>query len=184
MSAVASPLKSAVFDYSPDDKIWVIYDDCQGIIHTHGMDFIKNLPRFLMLLFAFQRFELEDWAGPYPQVGIAPYDSSSLRAHTMDGRASMEGDIDKNIKAQKELWVKHYRSTPLFGGTHSGSTNRIRSMTSPDSNGGRTLRVMQRLCPITELRGEAFIKAWFEIVVCECSSASCCVHNYIFISPS
>jgi hypothetical protein len=41
--------------------MWIWHFDRQGIIYSRGMSFIKELPRFLVLLFAFQRFCLEDW---------------------------------------------------------------------------------------------------------------------------
>ena len=41
--------------------MWVWYYDRQGVIQSNGIDFVKDLPRFLVLLLAFQRFELLDW---------------------------------------------------------------------------------------------------------------------------
>jgi len=41
--------------------MWIWYFDRQGIIYSRAISFIKELPRFLVLLFAFQRFCLEDW---------------------------------------------------------------------------------------------------------------------------
>ena len=43
------------------------YYDRQGIIQVDGISFIDDLPRFLVLLFAFQRFNLKDW-GVIPQL--------------------------------------------------------------------------------------------------------------------
>src|SRR5271163_837964 len=44
-----------------DCKLWIWSYDRQGVLQSDGIDFIKDLPRFLVLLFAFQRFELSDW---------------------------------------------------------------------------------------------------------------------------
>ena len=44
-----------------DAKLWVLYFDRQGIIQSDGINLIGDLPRFLVLLLAFQRFDLEDW---------------------------------------------------------------------------------------------------------------------------
>lgn len=37
------------------------YYDRQGIIQVGGFDFVEEFPRFLVLLYALQRFELSDW---------------------------------------------------------------------------------------------------------------------------
>jgi hypothetical protein len=44
-----------------DAKLWILYFDRQGIIQSDGINLIQDLPRFLVLLLAFQRFNLEDW---------------------------------------------------------------------------------------------------------------------------
>ena len=44
-----------------DTKLWILYFDRQGIIQSDGINLIQDLPRFLVLLLAFQRFDLEDW---------------------------------------------------------------------------------------------------------------------------
>ncbi|ETW83474.1 hypothetical protein HETIRDRAFT_474620 [Heterobasidion irregulare TC 32-1] len=44
-----------------DDVMWIWWYDRQGAIQTQGINFVQDLPRFLILLFAFQRFKLEDW---------------------------------------------------------------------------------------------------------------------------
>ena len=44
-----------------DDIVWIWWYDRQGAIQTQGINFVQDLPRFLILLFAFQRFKLEDW---------------------------------------------------------------------------------------------------------------------------
>lgn len=44
-----------------DAKLWIFYFDRQGIIQSDGINLLADLPRFLVLLLAFQRFDLEDW---------------------------------------------------------------------------------------------------------------------------
>ncbi|KAF9245420.1 hypothetical protein BU15DRAFT_71172 [Melanogaster broomeanus] len=43
------------------DEIWIWYCDHQGLIGVGGFNFVQDLPRFLVLLYALQRFELEEW---------------------------------------------------------------------------------------------------------------------------
>ncbi|KIJ10548.1 hypothetical protein PAXINDRAFT_101973 [Paxillus involutus ATCC 200175] len=43
------------------DEIWIWNYDHQGLIGVGGFNFVQDLPRFLVLLYALQRFNLEDW---------------------------------------------------------------------------------------------------------------------------
>jgi len=54
-----------------DTHMWIFYFDRQGILQSDGIDFIQDLPRFLVLLLAFQRFELRDW-GVIPELNPSP----------------------------------------------------------------------------------------------------------------
>ncbi|TFY83676.1 hypothetical protein EWM64_g323 [Hericium alpestre] len=44
-----------------DDVAWIWWYDRTGAIQSEGINFVQDLPRFIVLLFAFQRFTLEDW---------------------------------------------------------------------------------------------------------------------------
>ncbi|PPQ90091.1 hypothetical protein CVT25_012255 [Psilocybe cyanescens] len=44
-----------------DGHVWIWYYDRQGIVQSDGLSIFADFPRFLVLLFAFQRFGLEDW---------------------------------------------------------------------------------------------------------------------------
>ena len=44
-----------------DDVVWIWYYDRQGCIQSEGINFVQDLPTFLVLLVAFQRFTLDDW---------------------------------------------------------------------------------------------------------------------------
>lgn len=44
-----------------DDVLWIWWYDREGAIQSQGINFIQDVPRFLVLLLAFQRFSLEDW---------------------------------------------------------------------------------------------------------------------------
>ncbi|KAF9235728.1 hypothetical protein BU15DRAFT_77755 [Melanogaster broomeanus] len=44
-----------------DDVIWMWYYDRQGIISVGGINFAQDLPRYLALLYALQRFDWGDW---------------------------------------------------------------------------------------------------------------------------
>ena len=55
--------------------MWIWYFDRQGIIYSQGMSFIQDLPRFLVLLSAFQGFDLADWGV------ISIFNPNAKRAH-------------------------------------------------------------------------------------------------------
>ncbi|KAG1807196.1 hypothetical protein EV424DRAFT_248780 [Suillus variegatus] len=44
-----------------DEMVWVWHYDRQGTIQCSGINFIQDLPRFMVLLYAFQRFSLVHW---------------------------------------------------------------------------------------------------------------------------
>src|SRR5580658_2535094 len=44
-----------------DDVVYVWWYDNEGAIQSHGINFVQNLPHFLVLLLCFERFTLKDW---------------------------------------------------------------------------------------------------------------------------
>lgn len=48
-------------DHLADDVAWIWWFDRQGAIQSAGINFIRDLPYFVVLLVAFQRFDLQHW---------------------------------------------------------------------------------------------------------------------------
>ncbi|KAG0699553.1 hypothetical protein DFH29DRAFT_1014269 [Suillus ampliporus] len=111
-----------------DNVIWVWYYDRQGTIQCSGINFIDDLPRFMVLLYAFQRFDLEDWGrnklfkevkeGQRVKEGVLRFD---LRPEDLGGveLGDMElGGVDLEIHTSDEDRVTHYglkgRATNVF----------------------------------------------------------------------
>jgi len=46
-------------DFVADDVVWIWYYDRQGCIQSEGINFLKDLPSFFVLLYALQRLNLE-----------------------------------------------------------------------------------------------------------------------------
>ncbi|KAH9478324.1 hypothetical protein JR316_0008777 [Psilocybe cubensis] len=44
-----------------DGHVWIWYHDRQGVVQSDGLSIFADFSRFLVLLFAFQRFRAEDW---------------------------------------------------------------------------------------------------------------------------
>ncbi|KAI0713709.1 hypothetical protein C8Q76DRAFT_468586 [Earliella scabrosa] len=70
--AVSHAINLVIFDQIA--YLW--HYDHEGAIQSSGVDLVQDLPRFLVLLFAFQRFELVDW-GFIPEI-----DPVVVQAHT------------------------------------------------------------------------------------------------------
>ena len=64
-----------------DERVHIWFYDRQGAIQSYGLDIIKNLPHFFVLLLALQRLDLEGW-------GFAP---------------SLSFDTDNNYSAQLDV---------------------------------------------------------------------------------
>lgn len=47
--------------YVSDDTIWITIFDHQGVVHIRGFNFVQDLPRFMVLLYALQRLESGSW---------------------------------------------------------------------------------------------------------------------------
>ncbi|KAG0706833.1 hypothetical protein DFH29DRAFT_845669 [Suillus ampliporus] len=110
------------------DIVWIWYYDRQGTIQCYGINFIVDLPRSMVLLYAFQRFDLEDWGrnrhfkvvkeGKRVKEGVLRFD---LRREDLEDveLGDMElGGVDLEIHTSDEERVTHYglkgRATNVF----------------------------------------------------------------------
>ncbi|KAI0758708.1 hypothetical protein C8Q74DRAFT_259448 [Fomes fomentarius] len=90
-------------------RIW--WYDRQGGIQTTGIDFLRDLPRFLALLFALQRFELEDW-GRVPEFDLGEQGlgqktpSTDLPSTKIAGRMGCEVEVYTAEHVHKTLGLK------------------------------------------------------------------------------
>ncbi|KAI0038738.1 hypothetical protein FA95DRAFT_1149834 [Auriscalpium vulgare] len=44
-----------------DEKLWLFVSDREGVLQSHGLDFVEDFPRFVVLLYAFQRLEVQNY---------------------------------------------------------------------------------------------------------------------------
>lgn len=87
-----------------DAVAWIWYYDRQGCIQSQGFNFVDDFPTFLVLLYAFQRLELEQW-------GLnAQLDDRVRRAHS--------GTFERNKNNQEIVpaapWAITIGSTKLI----------------------------------------------------------------------
>ena len=60
---------NGISDGTLDDVIWTWFYDHQGIIGGAGINFVQDLPRFMVLLYALQRFRMKEW-GRMPESKV------------------------------------------------------------------------------------------------------------------
>jgi hypothetical protein len=88
--------------------VWIWYYDRQGSIQCSGFNFIQDFPRFMVLLYAFQRFSRADW-GRNPDF---------KRDEKSDSHKVIIGDVDLELHTSHKDRVTHYglkgRATNVF----------------------------------------------------------------------
>ncbi|KAG2360032.1 hypothetical protein BDR07DRAFT_173257 [Suillus spraguei] len=88
-----------------DDVMWIWYYDRQEIIQSSGINFIQDLPRFMVLLFALQRFELEDWGR---NKDFIPVQVDGKRCHEFKIKDEELGEVDLLLHTSHDERVTHY----------------------------------------------------------------------------
>ena len=144
-----------------DDVIWIWWYDRQGAIQTEGINFVQDLPRFLILLFAFQRFGLEDWGfnnsldtgfdaihpSDVASRGIAVDQTRYIKTSILRASGEWE-DIDIDTSRQvHQAYGLVGRGTSVFCGT-AARLRKVESSSKRHMAGGVTTASK----PSTELR--------------------------------
>ena len=75
---------------------YVWWFDSEGAIQSHGINFVQDLPYFLVLLLCFQRFTPKDW-GIITAFKFAEHDSGPCRL-SIPALPSVDVDINHNDK--------------------------------------------------------------------------------------
>ncbi|KAG2071556.1 hypothetical protein BDR04DRAFT_1075264 [Suillus decipiens] len=88
-----------------DDVMWIWYYDRQGIVQCSGINFIQDLPRFMVLLYALQRFELHDWG---QNKDFRPVQVEGKRCHEFKIRDEEYGEVDLLLHTSHDERVTHY----------------------------------------------------------------------------
>ncbi|KZV59384.1 hypothetical protein PENSPDRAFT_695192 [Peniophora sp. CONT] len=121
--AVAHSINIMIFD----EVAFIWWYDRQGAIQSTGINFITDLPRFLVLLLAFQRFELPDWGF------ITELDPEARRIHCDDAQTGKNSCI---VTFEGGQTARMHMHSPLY---------------SPFSLKGRGTRIV----PVDSLSGVA-----------------------------
>ncbi|KAG1883332.1 hypothetical protein F4604DRAFT_1982804 [Suillus subluteus] len=88
-----------------DDVMWIWYYDRQGTIQSSGINFIQDLPRFMVLLYALQRFELEDWGR---NKDFLPVQVEGKQCHEFKIKDVELGEVDLLLHTSHDERVTHY----------------------------------------------------------------------------
>ncbi|KAG1888135.1 hypothetical protein F4604DRAFT_1080581 [Suillus subluteus] len=88
-----------------DDVICIWYYDRQGNIQSSGINFIQDLPRFMVLLYALQRFELHDWGR---NKDFLPIEVEGKQCHEFKIKDENLGEVDLLLHTSHDERVTHY----------------------------------------------------------------------------
>ncbi|KAG2096097.1 uncharacterized protein F5147DRAFT_778460 [Suillus discolor] len=167
-----------------DDVIWTWYYDRQGTLQSSGINFIQNLPRFIVLLYALQRFKVHDWGrnkhflpvevegkqchelkikdeelGTGGPTNVVPVTSEALTKKY----GSFEDGMVEEI-AKRHPTVEGHIPQLLWHHKFTNPTSAIReALGVPEpTTGGRVLYILvfRKLHPITKLHGKELFDAW------------------------
>ncbi|KAG2096090.1 uncharacterized protein F5147DRAFT_641739 [Suillus discolor] len=88
-----------------DDVIWTWYYDRQGTVQSSGINFIQDLPRFMVLLFALQRFKVHDWGR---NKHFLPIEVEGKQCHEFQIKDEDLGTVDLLLHSSHDERVTHY----------------------------------------------------------------------------
>ncbi|KAG2156721.1 uncharacterized protein EDB93DRAFT_863999 [Suillus bovinus] len=88
-----------------DDVMWIWYYDRQGVIQCSGINFIQDLPRFMVLLYALQRFKLHDWGR---NKDFLPVQVEGKQCHEFTIKDETLGEVDLLLHTSHDERVTHY----------------------------------------------------------------------------
>ncbi|KAG2083002.1 hypothetical protein BD769DRAFT_1682918 [Suillus cothurnatus] len=88
-----------------DEVMWIWYYDRQGTIQSSGINFIQDLPRFMVLLYALQRFKLEDWGR---NKDFLPVQLEGKQCHELKIKDTELGEVDLLLHTSHNDRVTHY----------------------------------------------------------------------------
>ncbi|KAG2068458.1 hypothetical protein BDR04DRAFT_1079342 [Suillus decipiens] len=88
-----------------DDVMWIWYYDRQGTMQCSGINFIQDLPRFMVLLYALQRFKIQDWGR---SKDILPIEVEGKQCHEFKIKDEKLGEVDLLLHTSHDDRVTHY----------------------------------------------------------------------------
>ncbi|KAG2149131.1 uncharacterized protein EDB93DRAFT_1337101 [Suillus bovinus] len=88
-----------------DDVMWIWYYDRQGTIQCPGINFIQDLPRFMVLLYALQRFDLHDWGRNKDFLSVQV---EGKQCHEFKIKDDELGEVDLLLHTSHDDRVTHY----------------------------------------------------------------------------
>ncbi|KAG1893861.1 uncharacterized protein F5891DRAFT_985493 [Suillus fuscotomentosus] len=174
-----------------DDVAWIWYYDRQGIIQCSGINFIQDLPRFMVLLINDEKLGEVDLLlhTSHDERGratnVVPVTSEALTkkygkfedgmvAKIFWGEASRtsEPEILKKVEeiAKRHATVQGHIPELLWHHTFTNPTSAIReALDIPEpTTGSRVLYILvfRKLLPITQLHGKELFDVWRQCISC------------------
>ncbi|KEP49327.1 hypothetical protein V565_102880 [Rhizoctonia solani 123E] len=184
-----------------DSIVWIWWFDRQGAIQSTGINFIKNLPRFLVFLLAIQRFDLADWgfdeeldpsiplrhtsdARPTPQRVEYQVDNKAEKL-----KVNFTSDIEENLH---EVFSLKGKSTNVFKVTAPGQPPLVAKLYWPNHNRAHEVKIINHACEDPHLlRHLPGVRGWRNIDAIGtrrirdqlgiCSNSPCLPRQFIII---
>ncbi|KAG2104742.1 uncharacterized protein F5147DRAFT_654391 [Suillus discolor] len=154
-----------------DNVIWTWYYDHQGTVQSLGINFIQDLPRFMVLLLALQCLKVHDWGRNKDllpvQVEGKQYHKLKIKDEDL-GMASRtsEPEILKKVEeiAKRHATVQDHVPELLWHHTFTNPTSVIREVLDvlEPSMGSCVfyILVFHKLYPIMKLQGKDLFDVW------------------------
>ncbi|KAJ7109906.1 hypothetical protein C8R44DRAFT_743248 [Mycena epipterygia] len=111
-----------------DGVFWIWFYDREGCIQSSGIDFIQDLPRLIVLLFALQRFELRHW-GFHPEL-----DALARQIHRGFAGTDTQPDLSPEVLERIQVFVTEK-------GAKAGSNSTLNMDTLLTLNDGKSIKV-------------------------------------------
>ncbi|TFY79034.1 hypothetical protein EWM64_g4979 [Hericium alpestre] len=92
-----------------NDVAWIWWYDRTGAIQSEGINFVQDLPRFIVLLFAFQRFTLENWG-----INVTMDPGAKIRHTISQGTGQGGKSSGKNQAARTTDKKRIERAKPVY----------------------------------------------------------------------
>ncbi|EUC60743.1 hypothetical protein RSOL_362440 [Rhizoctonia solani AG-3 Rhs1AP] len=137
-----------------DATLWIWWFDRQGAIQSTGINFIEDLPRFILLLACFQRFDIADWGFDEqldPSVSLRHSDTTEPEPQTVeyevdgkDGKLKVDFVSDLDLLVHEPFNLKG-KSTNVFpvDGTQ-GQPPLVAKLYWPNEDHQHEVKIIQR----------------------------------------
>ena len=128
------PFRVPLLRIPVDDVAYVWWYDNEGSIQSHGINFVQDLPYFLVLLLCFDRFAPSDWGiiTTLQPAGLSGRDGNCCQLSIPSSPSAVEVDIDHSDKIRGHYGIVGRATQVLLASSESkdprDADNSLKSM--------------------------------------------------------